>query len=62
MSSMIVTVSTSKVIICQNFFNAVSGRGINEDTDTLAVPACKIGHALRDENFVFTWGGRCQRR
>ena len=38
------------------------GEGFNEDTDTSAVPACKIGHALRDDNFVFVWGGRCQRR
>ena len=62
MSPMTVAVSTSKVRICQDLFNAVSRRGINEDTDTLAVPACKIGHAFRDENFVFAWGGRCQRR
>ena len=49
---MTMAVYTSKVRICQDLFNAVSGRGINEDTDTLAVPACKIGHALRNENFV----------
>ena len=47
---MTVAVSTSKVRICQDLFDAVSGRGINEDADTLAAPACKIGHALRDEN------------
>ena len=45
---MTVAVSTSKVRICQDLFNAVSGRGINEDTDTSAVPACKIGHVLWD--------------
>ena len=59
---MTVAVSTSKVRVCEDLFNAVSGRGINEDTDTSAVLACKIGHALRDENFVFVWGGRCPRR
>ena len=62
MSPMTVVVSTSKVRICQGLFNAVSRREINEDTDTLAVPGCKIRHAFRDENFVFAWGGRCQRR
>ena len=59
---MTVAASTSKVRICQDLFNAVSWRGINEDTDTSAVPACKIGHALRDEDFVLVWGHRCQRR
>ena len=59
---MTVAASTSKVRICQDLFNAVSWRGTNEDTDNSAVPACKIGHILWDENFVFVWGGRCQRR
>ena len=45
---MTVAVSTSKVRICHNIFNAVSGRGINEYADTSAVPTCKIGHVLRD--------------
>ena len=47
-SPMTVPVSTSKVRICHDLFIAVSGRGINEDTDTSAVPAFKIGHVLRD--------------
>ena len=47
-SPMTLEVSTSKVRICQDLFNAVSGRGIYEDTDTSAVPACKIEHVLRD--------------
>ena len=47
-SPMTVAVSTSKVRICHDPSNAVSGRGVNEDTDTLAVPECKIGHVLRD--------------
>ena len=28
--------------------NAVSGRGVNEDIDTSAVPECTIGYVLRD--------------
>ena len=61
-SPMTVAVSTSEVRICQDLFNAVSERGINEDTDTSVVPKCKIGHVLRYEDFVFVCGGRCQRR
>ena len=47
-SPMTMTVSTSKVRICHDLSNAVSGRGINEDTDTSAVPGGKIGHVLWD--------------
>ena len=47
-SPMTVAVSTSKVRICHDLSNAVLGRGVNEDTDTSAVPECKIGHVLRD--------------
>ena len=47
-SPMTVAVSTSKVRICYDLSNAVVGRGVNEDTDTSAVPECKIGHVLRD--------------
>ena len=47
-SPMTVAVSPSKVRICHDLSNAVSGRGVNEDTDTSAVPECKIGHVLRD--------------
>ena len=47
-SPMTVAVSTSKVRICLDLSNAVSGRGVNENTDTSAVPDCKIGHVLRD--------------
>ena len=47
-SSMTVAVSTFKVRICHDLSNAVSGRGINEDTDTSAVSECKIGHVLWD--------------
>ena len=57
-SPMTVAVSTSKVRICHDLFNAVSGRGINEDTDTSAVPACKIGHVLRDvkQRILYLYG------
>ena len=47
-SPMTVVVSTSKVRICHDLSNAVLGRGVNEDTDTSAVPERKIGHVLRD--------------
>ena len=47
-SPMTVAVSTSKVRICHDPSNAVSGRGVDEDTDTSAVPECKTGHVLRD--------------
>ena len=43
-----VAVSTSKVRICHDPSNAVSGRGVNEDIDTSAVPGCTIEHVLRD--------------
>ena len=47
-SPITVAVSTSKVRICHDLSNAVSGRGVNGDTDTSAVPECKIGHVLRN--------------
>ena len=47
-SPMPVAVSISKVRICHDLSNAVSRRGVNEDTDTSAVPECKIGHVLWD--------------
>ena len=43
-----VAVSTSKVRICHDPSNAISGRGVNEDTDTSAVPECTIGHVVWD--------------
>ena len=45
---MTVAVSTSKVRICHDPSNVVSRRGVNEDTDTSAVPECKIGHVLKE--------------
>ena len=47
-SPMTAAFATSKVRICHDPSNAVSGRGVDEDTDTSAVPECKIGHVLRD--------------
>ena len=45
---MTVAVSTSQTRISHDLSNAVSGRGVNEDTDTSDIPECKIGHVLRD--------------
>ena len=45
---MIEAISTPKVRTCHDPSNAISGRGINEDTETSAVPECTIGHVLRD--------------
>ena len=55
---MIVAISTPKVRICHDPSNAISGRGINKDTDTSAVPECTIGHVLGDVilKIVFLYG------
>lgn len=45
---MTVAVSASKVRIYHDLSNAVSGRDVNEDTDTLGIPVCKIGHVCGD--------------
>ena len=62
-SPMTVTVSKPKLRIYDDLLNAVSGREINEDTDTSAVLECKIGHVRRDFiwRILYLYGGRCQR-
>ena len=46
-SPLTVAVSPSKIRICHDLTNAVSGSSVNEDTDTSVLPECKIGHILR---------------
>ena len=47
-SPLTVAVSDAKVRICHDLSNAVSGTGVNEDTDTSTIPEYSIGHVLRD--------------
>lgn len=47
-SPLTVAVSATKNRICHDLSNAASGKGVNEDTNTSALPEYKIGHVLRD--------------
>lgn len=46
-SPLTVSVSPTKVRICHDLTNAVSGSSVNEDTDSSVFPECKIGHVFR---------------
>ena len=44
-SPLTVAVSTTKARICHDLSNAVSGGGVNEETDTSVVPEFRIGQS-----------------
>lgn len=47
-SPLTVAVSPTKIRICHDLSFDGNGNSVNADTDTTAVPECKIGHVLRD--------------